>query len=380
MKIWFVIILLFSINIAALAQNRNADYIGRTEINIPDSCTYSPQKIANYIQRHYNSDEDRLRVLFKWIADNIIYDVSNMYNFNNSVKNSSETLKTRRGVCKQYADLYCEIANRLGIKTYVIEGYTKQGKNVSSNPHAWCASMIDSSWFIIDPTWGAGVVEDSKFIKHFNSNYFKINPKKAIKTYMPFDPLWQFLEYPITNQMFCNERKHKNEGIVLFSYKDTLKLIENQSYIENLKAKKKRIENNIVNSYLVYSIVEKLSESIEIYYYNKDVMEYDSAFHFYNEGIYKLNQFIDFRNKQFQPDKEDTCLIQMIDSTEWCFNLSMFYLKSVEKSNYIKKSTIDFMNKSIKAAMTTLNEQKKFLDLILKTPKQYRKSLFYDKM
>lgn len=380
-KLRLLVILFLSLNNILVAQKKNCFSMDSVILNMPDSLATSSQNIANYINSNYISNENKLRAVFIWITDNIQYDINNMYNFNQAKDQIiTQTLRTRVGVCQDYAELFTDIANKIGIKTYVVLGYTKQNNVVTYNPHAWCAAIIDSSWFLFDPTWGAGTIQDSEYIKDLDTEYFKMSPEFAIKTHMPFDPLWQFLEYPITNQIFCENRKIINDKKELFNSNDCLKAIEKQSYIDNLIAKKRRIENNVTNSYLVYTIIQQLDEKIENYFYNNVKMKYDSASIFYNEAIYKLNRFIDYRNKQFKPDKGDTYLIQMIDSVEQSFNLSLLYLNSIDKSYDIKESSLDHLYKSINAAMITFNEQKEFLDKFIKTSKNYRKSLFYDKM
>jgi transglutaminase/protease-like cytokinesis protein 3 len=71
--------------------------------------------------------------------------------------------------------------------------------------HAWCASKIDNQWYIFDPTWGSGFVNNGKFVNAFDDRYFKANPSEIIASHMPFDYMWQFLTYPISNQEFYNE-------------------------------------------------------------------------------------------------------------------------------------------------------------------------------
>ena len=151
-----------------------------------------------------------------------------------------------------------------------------------------------------------------------------------------------------------------------------------QSYIEKLSAEKNRIENNVINSYLIYSIVQQLDKKIDNYFYNNVNIKYDSASYFYNDAIYKLNRFIDYRNKQFQPDRGDSYLIKMLDSVKQSFNLSLYYLDSIDRSYALKNALIDHLYKSINAALINYNEQAEFLDKILNTSKNYRKSLFYE--
>jgi transglutaminase/protease-like cytokinesis protein 3 len=66
-------------------------------------------------------------------------------------------------------------------------------------------AKIDGSWYIFDPTWGAGYV-NKYFIKKLNNAYFKVEPAQIIASHIPFDYLWQFLNYPITNGEFMKAK------------------------------------------------------------------------------------------------------------------------------------------------------------------------------
>ncbi len=66
----------------------------------------------------------------------------------------AKPLKTRKGICENYADLFNDICLKSGIKSYVIEGYTKVNGFTEYILHAWCAAVIDSSWFLFDSNMG----------------------------------------------------------------------------------------------------------------------------------------------------------------------------------------------------------------------------------
>jgi transglutaminase/protease-like cytokinesis protein 3 len=81
-------------------------------------------------------------------------------------------------VCSDYTKIFKEIANKVGIDTETISGYTKQNGAVDPMSHAWCASKIDNQWYIFDPTWGSGFVNNGKFVNAFDDRYFKANLAK----------------------------------------------------------------------------------------------------------------------------------------------------------------------------------------------------------
>jgi Transglutaminase-like superfamily len=381
-KLIFVLTIIFVFNgILNAQQRKNKLNFDNIIINIPDSLTSSSQDIANFIDSEYTTQDSKIQALYIWITKNIDYNIESMYSFNNdTIGIISKTLKTRKGICYNYASLFSDISNRLGIKSIVITGYTKIGKRISYNPHSWCATMIDSSWFIFDPTWGSGRILHTHYIKQIDEYYYKMLPNIAIQTHMPFDPLFQFLNYTISNNDFCGIGRKDKYDKVFFNFNDSLKVFENLPNNEQLIYSKRRMENNGVNSYLIFTIINQIRQEIENMEYNRMIDEYHMALNSYKLGIYQFNRFIDSRNNHFSKFENDSILSQTLDSVKISFNLSIDYLKCIDNPNQDIQKLMDNIYKSIESNMLSFKVQRLFLDLYLKTPKNYRKSLFYDKM
>jgi hypothetical protein len=377
-----IFILLIGISAGLYAQKKNNEFaqVDKIALNIPDSLTNSTIGISEYINSNFYRQTDKSRAIFIWITNNIQYDIENMFAVN-FYQNTSEiidnVLKTKKGICMHYSELYNSIANQVGIKSYVISGYTKQNGFVDNIPHAWCASFIDSTWLLIDPTWGSGYSQDSRFVKKTDDYYFKTKPEQIIKSHMPFDPLWQFLNYPVTNQEFYEGKTAVNKNKPYFNFQDTLVQFEQESEIERLESSSRRIEQNGVKNSLIYDRLQHNIREIE-YYNNKRLVEtYNFAVNLFNDGITLLNTFIDYRNKQFSPKKPDNEIKEMVDKSEESLNSSREKLKEIKNPDSNTAYSIIQLNKSIDEAMVNLNEQKAFLDKYLKTGKMFRKSLFY---
>ena len=60
--------------------------------------------------------------------------------------------------------------------------------------------QLGSVWYLIDCTYGAGIIGSSSFTKMYNSLYFAISPKKLILTHWPDSDEWQLLETRLTLQ------------------------------------------------------------------------------------------------------------------------------------------------------------------------------------
>lgn len=374
----FLIVITTKLN----AQNKPDKFaqVDKIALQIPEPLTKTTQDIANYVKTNFNNQTNQSRAIYVWIANNIRYDIDNVFaiNFYQSTNETIEkVLKDRKGICMHFAELYNSIANQIGIKTYVINGYTKQNGFVDYIPHAWCASLIDSSWYLFDPTWGSGYIQNAKFIKKLNNYYFKTKPELLVKSHMPFDPMWQFLNYPITNQEFYEGKTIINKTKPYFNYSDTLKHYEQESEIDQLVSSSRRIKENGVKNSIIFDRLQHNEREIE-YYNNKILVEtYNSAVNSYNDGVNRLNSFIDYRNKQFSPKKPDDDIKSMVDDAEKSLTNSCKIMKGITNPDSNTANSMIQLNKSIDEAMINLNEQKTFLSKYFKTGKLFRKSLFY---
>ena len=193
MKFIFAIVFCVSFSNSLSAQKvvtNEFAAIDKKGISIPDSLTKTTANLSKYINENFQTEKDKARAIFIWLASNIQYDVENMFaiNFYETKENKiSKTLNTRKGICENYAALFTEIAGGCGIKSFVIEGYTKQNGFADYIPHAWSAANVDGTWFMFDPTWGSGYINGGKFYKKINNEYFKTPPSTLIKSHIPFD-------------------------------------------------------------------------------------------------------------------------------------------------------------------------------------------------
>jgi hypothetical protein len=378
----FLVIMLLFAGQGLNAQEKPGDFrrVDALALQIPDSQTRTTQGISGYITSNFTSQTDRSRAIFVWVATRIQYDIDNMFavNFYESADEIiKEALSKRKGVCQHFAELFNAIANQSGIKTYVITGYTKQNGLVDYLPHAWCASLIDSVWYLVDPTWGSGYILDSRFIRKINDNYYKAKPEKMISSHMPFDPLWQFLNYPVTSQEFYEGRTAIDKSKPFFDYQDTLSRFEQESKIGKLEATSRRIEQNGVRNSLISDRLLHNRREIEFYYDSLRVEIYNSAVYNYNDGINHLNRFIDYRNRQFTPKKEESEIREMVNQAEWSLLNARLKLQEIQNPDSNTAASILQLNRSIEEAMLNLNEQRLFVDKYFRTGKMLRKSLFY---
>jgi len=383
MKLINFLILLILTTQAIFAQKpvvNEFSAIDKKALQLPDSLATNTDLIANYITSNFATDNDKSRAIFIWVASNIQYDIENMYAINfyeDKQEKIAKPLRTRKGICENYASLFTDICQKAGLKSFVIEGYTRQNGFTDYIPHAWSAALIDSSWFLFDPTWGSGYINSGKFFKKINNEYFKSSPTTLIKSHMPFDYLWQFLNYPVTNQEFYEGKIQEDKTKPFFNFIDTLYVYEKLNHIDQLVSSAYRVEKNGVKNSLVYDRLQHLKLEIENDRQTKIINLYNSSVTDYNDGINALNDFINYRNKQFTPKKTDPEIQSMLNIADNKFLEAKSKLVQISNADVNITNMIRQLTQSIDYASAQMKEQQDWLKLYFSKSKAGRKSMFY---
>jgi len=336
--------------------------------------------IAAYIKMNFKTDEQKTRAAYYWLSQNIVYDVENMTVVNfyeNEQQVIDEAMKNRKGVCMHFATLFSWICNRAGVECFVVSGFTRQNGKIDVLPHAWNAALVNSKWELFDPTWGAGYILNGKYVKRLSNVFFNTAPEEFVKSHNPFDPIWQLLNYPLTNADFVQNKIAINTKKPLINFKDSIDVFKKLSIVEQLQTSNRRMkENGLENSILqkrYADIVSQIGRNLKgemIDIYNQAVLKC-------NEAGNDLNEFINYRNKQFTPTKPDPAIKLMVEQIENSFLACRVLLNKMTYSDPSIDSLKQQLIKSIEIATENLNEQKKFLDKYFSTSKLFRKSLFY---
>jgi len=382
-----IILIILSIFIQlSFAQNKTIDNfaaIDKKALQLPDSQTKSTDNISDYIKANFKTDKEKSRAIFIWIASNIKYDIENMFAINvyeSELDKISKPLQTGKGICENYAALFKAICLKSGVKSYVIEGYTKQNGFTNYTPHAWCAARIDGIWYLFDPTWGAGYVNGGKFFRKINNTYFMAKPSDLIGSHMPFDYLWQFLNYPVSSQEFVEGKTKLNKSKPFFNFNDSIQAYEGQDHIKQLASSAFRIEKNGIKNSLVFDRLQHIKLEIENDRQKKIVDSYNSATVDYNDGINIFNEYVDYRNKQFVPKKPDSDIQKMIDSAYDKFIESKSKLVQINSADLNTTNLVMRLTKSVDDAVNKVNEQQEWLKVYFSKGKLGRKAMFVDKV
>jgi len=259
---------------------------------VPDKLK-TPEEIAGYLTRDLTSPSEKCRVILYWISRNIRYDNNILNSSSNHFDRKTildEVLRTRKGVCQHFAELFNACCQSVGIQSYVISGYTRQGSQLDPLSHAWIAVLIDSRYYLFDVTWAAAANDE------FIDQYFWVPPSVFIKTHMPFDPIWQFLNNPVTNTEFVTYDYSKLKVNSDYNFFDSISNLPSLSVLDKMI----RENNRIVKCGLTNSLVE---ERAALNQKNINLFKYNLAVETYNEGVAIYNSYLDAKYKNFYGGK-----------------------------------------------------------------------------
>lgn len=123
-------------------------------------------------------ERKRAKEIYEFVAKNITYDVEKLENDLFKLSDSAlKTLKTKSGVCQDYAFLNVALLRAAGIESHYISGRGNLAR------HAWVEANINGEWVLMDPTWGAGYLKDGKFVPRYTDKYFDPNLEEFKKTH-----------------------------------------------------------------------------------------------------------------------------------------------------------------------------------------------------
>lgn len=198
-------------------------------INYKFDGNLDPIKIANDLTKGLEKDIDKYRVIFRWITENIDYDVelylkkvdrdyktrrfpAKQKRWNKKLNKlyTKHTIKKRMTICEGYSWLLETMCSAAGLSCVSIPGYTRhEGSKIGAKTkpdHVWNAVKINNKRYLSDPTWASGYVrlERKKYYRDFDETYFLVSPDEFISNHYPIDPQWILLLNKPTLSEFIN--------------------------------------------------------------------------------------------------------------------------------------------------------------------------------
>jgi transglutaminase/protease-like cytokinesis protein 3 len=221
-----VIIFLLLANLSSISQEKRMDFseIDRKAQSIKFT---SPALLARQLTAPYKTEIEKVRSIFRWIAENIEYRTRNTLNRKTKVTINAEpedtgalkpldervaesVLEKGTAVCDGYARLFKTLCTYAGIHSELVTGYARTqsyraNQRFRSN-HTWNAVRIDSVWKLVDVTWASGYIswQGDVYVQHFGEEYFLPDPREFIREHYPDDIRWTLLDRPPAITEFRN--------------------------------------------------------------------------------------------------------------------------------------------------------------------------------
>ena len=225
-----ILIIFFASLFKADAQLQNTAFAS-IDKRVKTISALSPDTLAYKLTRPYKTETEKVRALFRWITENIAYDVQGYHNvtgiyaglwelaessgaddiyneYNNRIV--AKVLKEKKAVCDGYSRLFKTLCDYAKIKCEIVTGYIRWSTDpigaMTNREHAWNAVFINNSWKLIDVTWASGYAnhEVTQFTKRYNDFYFFTNPIHFFNDHYPADNKWSLMPITPTLYQFYN--------------------------------------------------------------------------------------------------------------------------------------------------------------------------------
>lgn len=223
LSIPFSLIALDTINIDLM---HHAKQYSKSEIILED--------LVSYLIQPTDNESEKAEILFYWIAHNIDYD-TDAYMTKSYLTNKNNILKSKKGVCADYANLYKRMCDLAKIECHLIIGYAKgysysKEKGFPDTNHAWNVVKIDDQLKLVDTTWDSGYAKKINgkltYFRELDLEEVLVKSGRFSKRHLPADPRWQLLKKPISMKRFVDYENFEDMQVNLpieYAFKDSIK-------------------------------------------------------------------------------------------------------------------------------------------------------------
>ena len=170
------------------------DQLDEIAKNTSSSNEQTMEALVAYLASKGNTELNKTRLIFTWIATNVKYDDKSYNSGNYADMSAGSVFKRRSGVCEGYSNLFQEMCTLAGIKAEKVIGYSKGygysvGDHFTETTHAWNVVKTDGKWGLYDVTWARGygetVREKLKSVVKFDDYWFNVKPEEFLFTHFP---------------------------------------------------------------------------------------------------------------------------------------------------------------------------------------------------
>ena len=136
-----------AVQIYSSDQSYNYDKIDAHALAMPAWAEQSVESLAADLVEPAKNEREKARAIFRWICQNIDYDLGSYFAGRLGSTKSEDVLKSRSSVCSGYSDLFSALAREAGLEAVEIRGY---GKGYSYRPGQRFAGPYNHAWNAVE--------------------------------------------------------------------------------------------------------------------------------------------------------------------------------------------------------------------------------------
>lgn len=370
-------------SIAAARRDSVIAHIDSVALAMPASFTKDVKVMAYYIREKFATPRERVQAIYTWISHNIKYKVYEEFHASSQAYVKADeikkTLATREGICRDYVWLFQSLCHEVRIPCHEVLGYNRAGDRLMPNEHVWCAAKLEDRWWMFDPTWGSGYVDNYKFVSSPNKKYFMLTPRQMMDTHLPFDPLWQMTEEPVPYAVFdMGVPIGEGRQVPLGQWEKTLADHQALDTLPRFEAEKTRIKqmisdkpNPLVHNHLLWIEHHIWVQKLQLF-----VDRYNEVQAAYDVAADSLNRFISHRNKQDFLRMPTSRVVHLLDVSDSLVTYADTLSKRIREVPEKYHKPMTDLNEAITDLQVRVYQERMFVEVYLAWPEKKRPDLF----
>lgn len=149
---------------------------------------------------HLNTDYDKVKFVFDYLASNIEYERESDEN-----QNILSVFLYERSVCQGFASATQYLLRELGVQSAIVTGLA------NNIPHAWNLVLMDNEYYYVDSTWGNSNFTDEND-RYVDYSYFAVTTAENDLTHRAD------VTFPLPNCRATENNYYMKEGYFFSSY------------------------------------------------------------------------------------------------------------------------------------------------------------------
>ncbi|CAK7227191.1 hypothetical protein SEUCBS140593_006493 [Sporothrix eucalyptigena] len=199
---------------------------------------------TTYVCRPYRSDVQRLRAIFTWVSEKIVWeDDYEMGSVGEEGFDTRKVIQSKRGCAEEFAVLVAEMCAAASLPCEVVRGYLKAPGDIPElgimprANHWWNAVLVDNEWRIMDCCLASpSFPRRGQYSSGGGSSttadpwWFLVQPSEACYTHIPEHHTQQHLCPPVAHEILqnlpCAGPPYFRNGLQLMDFNTSLLRIE----------------------------------------------------------------------------------------------------------------------------------------------------------